>query len=215
MGFEQTLIPDKALIFRVTHRQNLPWTLDNGLCCSNHPLQDPAFVRIGNEDLIGSRHTRQVPIPPGGTLADYVPFYFTPYSMMLYNIITGMNVKAVPRNDLAILVSSLRNVAAQGVPFVFTDRHAYLFNASFQNDLTALDRMVPWELLQRRDFSRDPQNPEKTDRYQAEALIHSYLPVEALSGIVTYSDAVQADVEAMAADCHLDLRVISRPNWFF
>jgi hypothetical protein len=43
-------------------------------------LADPDFRNIGNADLISKRETRQVPIPPGGMLSDYIPFYFTPWS---------------------------------------------------------------------------------------------------------------------------------------
>jgi hypothetical protein len=32
---------DKALIFRITHRDNVPWILGHGMCCRNAPVQDP------------------------------------------------------------------------------------------------------------------------------------------------------------------------------
>ena len=67
--------------------------------------RDPDFVSIGNPDLIAKRAGRVVAIPPGGSLSDYVPFYFTPRSPMLYNIVTGHNgMKQTPRQDIAILV---------------------------------------------------------------------------------------------------------------
>ena len=59
--------------------------------CRNSTIRDPNFVPIGNADLIDKRHTRQVRCPPGGTLSDYVPFYFTPFTPMLLNIKTGFN----------------------------------------------------------------------------------------------------------------------------
>jgi hypothetical protein len=40
---------------------------------------DPACRNIGNVDLIDKRSRRLVGVTPGGTLSDYVPFYFTPY----------------------------------------------------------------------------------------------------------------------------------------
>ena len=72
------LNPEKALIFRITHIANVSWILKNGLHCSNGHTSDPNYVPIGNKDLITRRSARAVPIPPGGTLSDYVPFYFTP-----------------------------------------------------------------------------------------------------------------------------------------
>ena len=83
------LNPQKALIFRIVHRDNVPWILDHGLHCRNSGSADPNYVEIGNPDLISKRNHHSVPKPPGGTLSDYVPFYFTPFSPMLLNITTG------------------------------------------------------------------------------------------------------------------------------
>jgi hypothetical protein len=52
----------------------------------------PNYINIGNIDLIDKRGYRKVPIEPGGTLADYVPFYFTPFSVMMKNIHSGRGV---------------------------------------------------------------------------------------------------------------------------
>ncbi len=74
---------------------------------------------------------------------------------------------------------------------------------------------MPWPLLQAQDFRRDPEDPEKTERYQAEALVHHHLPASALLGIGTYTDDVRDAVEAQVAALKLPLKVVTRPNWFF
>lgn len=209
------LNPDRALIFRITHRANLPWLLAHGLYCPGAAEQSPEFISIGNSELIDRRTTRGVPIPPGGVLSDYIPFYFTPWSMMLYNIVTGHGVARQARDDILVLISSLPRLQQQGISFVFTDRHAYLPFASFSSALENLMAYVPWDLLQARDFKRDREDPEKTERYQAEALVHHHLPVSALLGIATYTEATRAAVETEAATHHSKLRVVTRPNWFF
>jgi hypothetical protein len=68
------LNPKDALIFRVTHRDNLPWILDHGLHAKSSNVLDPNFRRIGDLDLIDKRSTRRVRVGQGGTLSDYVPF---------------------------------------------------------------------------------------------------------------------------------------------
>jgi hypothetical protein len=205
----------KCLIFRITHIENVPWILDNGLHCRNSPVCDPSFRDIGNPDLIGKRAHREVPIPPGGTLSDYVPFYFTPYSPMLLNIRTGYNgMKKTPMPDIAILVSSLRTVADNGIPFVFTDRHAYVRAARFSSDLADLHQ-VDWKILQNRDFKRDPNDLGKAERYQAEALIHRFLPVTALLGIACHGTAQEESVRAEVEARSLSLTVVTRPGWYF
>lgn len=210
-----TLSPQKALIFRITHIKNVPWILKNGVHCKNSPTQDPNFVRIGNLELIQKRSTKFIPIPPTGTLSDYVPFYFTPFSMMMLNIKTGYGgIKQFPNSEIVILVSSLHSLAEQNIPFVFSDRHAYLGTAQFFSSLDDLDK-IDWGILQRRDFKRDVDDPEKTDRYQAEALVHKHLPVSSLLGIVCASENEQRTLEARREEVGLDLKIVSRPAWYF
>jgi len=215
VGFEHSLNPDKALIFRITHWKNLPWLLDNGLHSSSSNRQDDKFIAIGNQDLIQDRSTHAVPAPPGGMLADYIPFYFTPYSPMLLNIVTGRNVQKRSKSDIVILVSSIPKVEEAGIPYLFTDRHARLVNATFSDRKDDLATMIRWDLLQTRNFKKDPEDPEKSELYQAEALIHRHLPVDALLGVVAYNDAVKGKVQALVTDRELGLGIHSRPTWFF
>jgi ssDNA thymidine ADP-ribosyltransferase, DarT len=209
------LNPEKALIWRILHRANLPWVLQNGIHCGNSPIRSPKWVSIGNAELIDKRAVRPVPVPPGGALGDYVPFYFTPFSVMLRNIHTGWNgIKQVPNADIVILVSSLRRVSQLGLAFLFTDSHAYSGLARFYGDLARLDR-IDWPLLQRRDFKRDPEDPGKLERYQAEALVHQRVPLEALVGIVCFTDVVRAEIESKMQALGVALPVYTRPNWYF
>lgn len=208
------LTQKRALIFRIVHRDNVPWILANGMHCRNAPIRDPRFVAIGNADLIDLRNTRQVPCPPHGSLSDYVPFYFTPFTPMLYNIKTGFSgVRKLPLDEIVIFVSSLTKLRAEGVPFLFTDRHAYLAAAQFSDDLATLDR-IDWELLRRRDFRRDPEDPSKVERYQAEALVYRHLPTNAMLGIFCYSDGVSAAVQRHATACGCTVQVAARPGLY-
>lgn len=206
---------EKALIWRILHRANLPWVLQNGIHCGNSQTRSAKWISIGNAELIGKRAVRPVPVPPGGTLGDYVPFYFTPFSVMLRNIHTGWNgIKQVPNSDILILVSSLRRVSELGLPFLFTDRHAYSGLANFYDDLDRLDQ-IDWPLIQQRDFKRDPEDPGKLERYQAEALVHQQVPLAALLGVVCYTEAVRAEIESKMQDLGALLPVHTRPNWYF
>lgn len=209
------LNPDKALIFRIVHRDNIPWILEHGLQCRNSPVQALDYRTIGNPDIIQKREHRTVPIEPGGTLSDYVPFYFTPYSPMMYNITTGYGgITKYPNAEIAICVSSLHQLHDLGHSFVFTDRHAYLANAHYYNDLSSLAEL-DWGIWQARDFRRDPDDPGKVERYQAEALVYRWLPVEALLGLVCYTATIKHDLEQMVAKRGLNLCLHVRPGWYF
>ena len=172
-------------------------------------------MTIGSRDIIAMRDRRAVPIPPYGTLSDYIPFYFTPKSPMMYNIVTGWG--GVPQrssSDIAIMVSSLRGLAESGITALYTDRHAYLRPARFFSSLDHLDA-ISWGPLQRHDFSRDVDDPEKKEKYQAEALVHRNLAIEHLSEIACYSDERRVFLEESRDELGLELTISVRRRWYF
>ncbi len=206
------LNPTKALIFRIIHRDNMAEALREGLHCRNAVANRDGFVPIGNPDLIRKRQSRVVDCPPGGTLGDYVPFYFTPFSPMMFNIKTGFQgVQKRRSEEIVIFVSSLHHLTQLSIPFVFSDRHAYLRLARFSNDLADL-HWLDWEALQARDFRRD--DADRFERYQAEALVHRHVPVEALLGIVCFNEAEKTRMEGLAASAGRDVRVIVKRGWY-
>jgi len=212
---ESILSHERNLIFRITHVRNLPWILEHGVHCRASEVRDPEFINIGNPELIERRRSRHVPIPPGGTLEEYVAFYFTPHSPMLLNIKTGYgNIPQRKSAEIAIVVSSLKQLETVGVPYVFTDRHAYLQTAEFyssRDDLHAVD----FALLRQGNFARDPEDPGKMERYQAEALAYGCVPVEALVGIACYTDSIKQEIDTLAKDLTVGLKVFARPGWYF
>lgn len=213
--YYRNLNPQKALIWRIVHRDNLPWVLENGLHCGTSNNSAPNWVSIGNPELIDKRSRRIIPCQPGGYLNDYVPFYFTPFSPMLHNIHTGWGgIQKRSNDEILILVSSLPHVAKLGLPVLFTDSHAYYQWANFYSNLTDLSK-IDWAILQARDFRRDPDDPAKFERYQAEALIYRHLPIEGLLGIVCYTDAIKQAIERLLQARHQNVPIHTRTQWYF
>jgi hypothetical protein len=209
-----SLTPEKALIFRITHIANVEWILANGLHCRNSEALDPTYHEIGNPELIVRRADRAVPILPGGTLSDYIPFYFTPYSPMMLNIKTGYSgMQQTPMRDIVILVSSLRKLRQMNIDFVFSDRHAYLRAAEFSSDLADLNR-IDWKILQARDFKRDPNDFGKVERYQAEALVYQCMPIDGLLGIICYGEIQRQYVAELAHTQQVTLDIKALPGWY-
>ncbi len=208
------LTPERGLIFRITHIDNVRWLLANGIHCRNSPTKDPDFREIGNRDLIAKRADRTVPVAPRGTLSDYVPFYFTPWSPMLMNITTGHNgMMRTPARDIAVLVAGVATLHAAGIRFLLTDRHAYLQTATFTPGVRGLQH-VDWKLLQSRDFKRDDADPDKFDRYQAEALVHGHVPASALSTVVVHDDRQRRRIEAELLRLRLDVRLAADASYY-
>lgn len=213
--YSATLNPVKALIWRIVHRDNIPWILDNGLHCGNSIVEAANWVPIGNPELTTKRAAHPVPTGAGGVLNDYVPFYFTPFSPMLMNIHSGRSgIQKRPNDEIVILVSSLHKIAEQERPFVFTDSHAYYDWANFYTDLSDLDR-IDWGILQKRHFKRDPDDPAKFERYQAEALIYQHCPVSSIIGMICYTDTVRLQLEGWLAQRNLTIPAYARAGWFF
>jgi hypothetical protein len=208
------LNPEKALIWRIVHRDNLPLILDNGLHCANSDMLSPGYVSIGSPELIDKRRHRIVPISPGGTLTDYVPFYFTPFSVMMKNIHSGRGVAQRSNEEILILVSSLPHVKSIGLQFLFTNAHAYPDWTDYYTDLAQLSE-IDWEILQHRDFKRDPDDPKKMERYQAEALIFHHLPIQGILGIVCYTETLRREIEQQIQSRGLKLSVYARRGWYF
>ncbi|VYU50034.1 DUF4433 domain-containing protein [Metakosakonia massiliensis] len=213
--YSSSLNPEKALIWRIVHRDNIPWILDNGLHCGNSAIQATNWINIGNPELIGKRAGHPVPVGAGGTLHDYVPFYFTPFSPMLMNIHSGRGgIKQRPNEEIVFIVSSLRSVAAQNLPFAFTDSHAYYNLANYYTDLGSLNQ-IDWSILQARDFRRDQDDLAKFERYQAEALIWKHCPITLIDGMICYSNDVKIQLDNWLSQRNLSMPVHARAGWYF
>lgn len=209
-----SLTVENGYLFRITHRNHVPWLLRNGLVCAAGGRRDPAFVSIGNPGLIGRRESHWVPIAPGGYLSEYVPFYFTPFSPMAYNIHTGRQVPKQSNDAIIILMTSVAKVVETDAKFVFTDRHAYLRSARYSADPADLD-MVDFPLLRTRDFQRSIEDPERVERYQAEFLVRDSLPLPAIVTIACYNHSVKRSIDDEAARLGIEIRTIVRPGWYF
>ncbi len=208
------LTPEKALIFRLVHRENVPWILANGLHSASSTTKSPHWVPIGNRELIEKRAQWSVPTGHRGVLNDYVPFYFTPRSPMLGNIHFGQGARKLPNQELVFLVSSLHRLAELEIPFVFTDAHALSTFAKYYDSLTDL-AAVQWEILQSSDFKRDPEYPEKFEQYQAEALVYRRCPVASLLGLACFDLSVKNTLQDQMDLAGLSLPVAVRRGWYF
>ena len=205
---------ENGYIFRIVHVDNVAGVLEHGLCSRSSAPKDQSYRNIGNLDLISKRSSRVVPVQPNGTLSEYVPFYFTSRSPMLYNIKTGRNVSAIPMEEVVIFGTSVYKVAEAGIPVVITDRHAYLATARFSNSFDDL-AWIDWDILQRSDFAYDVNDIGKMDRYQAEALVYERLPVNVIGGILTYSESQRNRIVALAETMGVNVNVTANPRYFF
>ena len=104
-------------------------------------------------------------------------------------------------------------MADLGLTWLFTNSHANNSVVDYFRDLADLPRL-DWRILQTRDFKRDPNDPAKFDRYQAEALVHGHCPMQGLQGIACFDEAGKIGVVQAVQASGLSLQVIKQPSWY-
>ena len=137
-----------------------------------------------------------MPVGVGGTLADYVPFYFAPRSPMLFTIHRG-NVEGYQEGQRPIvhLVASVEAAVKVGRPWVFTNGHAEMAYSDFCVNLERLDEFVDWGVMRSNYWNDTMDQPDRKRQRQAEFLVHEFFPWTAIERIGVRDQAIRQQVE--------------------
>jgi len=210
-------------IYHITHIENIPAILAEGglVCDAEADRRGLCKQSIAHAELKERRARRSVAklffdqIAVGGVLADYVPFYFSNRSPMLYAIHTG-HVAQYPgkQNDVVYLVSSSEAVAAAGLVWCFTNGHAVEGVTEFYDDLADLNK-VDWKVIQDWSWKNTLADLDRKRRKQAEFLIHQRFPWELISQIGVINSTIAERVKAAIADQPHRPRVTVERNWYY
>jgi hypothetical protein len=202
-------------IFHITHVNNLQGIIATGGLLCDRRSQSVAHVRIGHQHIKDRRLKRAVPLIPGGTLGDYVPFYFAPRSPMLFAIHCGqVQGYARGQSEVVHLVSTAEAVDNLGLSWLFTDGHAEIHFTGFFDNLRNLDK-IDWEIMRARYWNDTNDDPDRKRRRQAEFLVHDFFPWELVAGIGVYGQRTALAVEeALASSDHNPAVSIER-NWYY
>ncbi len=204
-------------IYHITHIENLPVILAQaGLWCDRESAQRGlAKIGIAHDHIKERRAKRVVPVGPGGTLADYVPFYFAPRSPMLFaihrNQVAGYQGGQA---DVVHLVSSAESVQASGQAFVFSDGHADMAISSFFTDLTEL-KQVDWKMMNEIYWNDTESDGDRKRRRQAEFLAHRFFPWSLVSEVGVINEAMAGKMHSLLAGAAHVAVVSVRRNWYY
>ena len=173
-------------------------------------------VDVGNQSIKGYRNRRSIDCGPGGTVGDYVPFYYAPRSPMLFSIKSG-NVDGVSADQrrLAYLVSSTEAVYEANLPSVISDGNAATVITTFSDDRARLSEMIDWELMRNAIWRNTPEDPDRRRRRMAEFLVHRSVPLALISSVAVMNADVRRSVAALAATHGCGAAVVIRPSWYF
>lgn len=207
---------NKKYCYRITHIQNLPLILRHGILNKNHRDANGDYIDIGNPEIIDVRSTTPVKIDEYGMIGDYVPFYFTPKSMMLLNIITGYRAPVVPRRSrseilvIRCLIDELTNLPQ----WFFTDGQGNDMATDHYHDLDELDT-IDWEAIQKSNFKKNDGDYDRPRRYQAEFLVHERVPLESIESLNVYNQEAADYVNEQLTRNNINLAVHIQPKYFF
>lgn len=206
-------------VFHMTRIERLPSIVQHGLLPDNEVRsRGLAGVEIGYRHIKDRRAGRAVPCGPGGTLADYVPFYFAPRSPMLYAIQGGLVGPEAARTERIIYAfSTVQQLRASGLDVVLSNRHAELAYAEFcvAGARPVDDGFIDWPLMREQYWNNTVADPDRKERRQAECLVHPNVPWAALRGLATKSEEVAREVRATLASLGVPTAVSVRRDWYF
>ncbi|MGQ5524231.1 type II toxin-antitoxin system toxin DNA ADP-ribosyl transferase DarT [Chitinimonas sp. PSY-7] len=212
-------IPNPTGLYRLVHVDNLATLLTRGVLHAPHstPNDGLTYRSIHNVSVQASRNVRPIPCGPGGTIHDYLPFYFGPLSVMLLNLKTGRVAGYTEGQEpLVYLLTTAQVVEQAGCRFVFSDGHGLAGFTHWYDDLAQLDQ-VDWNIVGERYWSDKPDDNDRQRRKQAEFLAWQSLDWSLIRGIVVLNAAMQQRVENILSQFPLRTRpqVAVKPGWYY
>lgn len=210
--------PIPTPIYRLIHIDNLEIILQRGaMHASNHVPQDGLVYRtIHNLEIQAVRRVHAIPCGPGGTIHDYVPFYFGARSPMLLQLhsgqVEGYNQGQEP---LIYLVSTAQDVQQQNLGFVFSDGHGIAAFTQWFDDLAYLNN-VDWEMVNARYWADTLEDMDRQRRKQAEFLVHQSCPLSLVWEIGVLNQKIKNQVDIILQRFNLNpIAVNIHPDWYY
>jgi len=207
-------------IYHITHIQNLTSIIDAGGIMSHNRLREGKtnYTNIAYERIQDRRANKLVPCGAGGSLHDYVPFYFAPRSPMLYTINRG-NVAGYSQGQQQILhlVTTAESVSDGGLAYVYTDGHAVMEYSDFFDDLVSLYQypIIDWELMESRYWFNTEEDPDRKRRRQAEFLVYQFFPWHLVNEIGVINSTIQTQVRNLLLKSVHKPNILVRRDWYY
>jgi hypothetical protein len=209
--------PHDIPLYHITHIDNLPGILESGgLWCDKKRMEQRfQLINIAHEPLKGRRLKTGVPLFPGMTLGDFVPFYFTNRSPMLYAIHSGfVEGYSGGQGEVIYLVTTIGRILTGDREWCFTDGHAVEAVTDFFNSLEGLKR-IEWELVSGWSWHNTLEDNDRKRRKQAEFLVKDFTPWQWINQVAVYDIRQKSNVERIIniQGHHTTIRV--EPKWYY
>jgi len=237
-------LPDRY-IFRQVCYKDLPTFLADGevRAKNKHPAQ--ACHQTSYPDIVNRRGTQQFPMPNGGVVNDYVPFYFSPVTSFTFTIYkrnvplvspSGEDLGQACEDDRIFFVARPESFQADGMPFCFSD-YALNSNApipTLETDLGLHESHVHWDVFDESpkkariptigyngvcywffNMASPPNRKTRSSKRMAEFLIRDAVPLEKIDCIIAKSDAIRDTLMVMMDASDWNIPIYTNSGCYF
>jgi hypothetical protein len=206
-----------AYLYHITHYSNIPKIIDAGGLMAKNVLSNHCsdYVNIAHASIQDTRASTQVPLAPGGTLHDYVPFYFCYRSPMLYAIYNGKVAGYDSGQDHVVyFVTDTDCLCKSGARYVFTDGHAIMFYSQYFNNIKDLSKLN-WNYIQSRYWFDNEDYPDRKRQKQAEFLVYEKVDWNVIQCIVTINNEIKEKISNSIATCTHKPEILIKKDWYY
>ena len=196
----------------MTHIENIPHIIDNGITHKNSVNSNSNYKAIGDNSLISTRASYIM--PNNDVLGEYIPFYLGVRTPMLYVIQKGYNgVTSVHPKNIVYCVSNIQKILDDDLDFVYTDGHATdNFTTYYQPEhILHIQSQVDFDAVSA-TFWKDETDLDLKRRKEAEFLIKQDLPYKSIIGFVTFDKVSKNKLLAFGIQ---ENKVVVKPNFYF
>ena len=217
MRMDPSIGAGMTAIYHITHIDNLAAIIARGELLSDSLIRsegvDPRNIAYAH--IKQRRAAFAVQIPPGGTVADYVPFYFCPRSPMLYAV-HGGKVEGYPGGQRSVLHLELdaEALVASGATCVHTDGHATMRLSTFFPGVAGLAQL-DWPLIGATSWGDTPEDGDRKRRKQAEFLVHRRVPWSRVSRIGVIDATIADEVRQRLAHAAHQPQIDVLRHWYY
>lgn len=207
-------MPDlsKIYLYRITHVENIPHILQNGITHYTSANANPNFIPIDDGSLIATR--KDFTLNNGRRLGEYIPFYFGGRTPMLYVVQNGFNMVApTPAENIVYCVSSIQKIIDFKLDFVFTDGHAVdKFSSQYSAaDIQNIDAIIDKNAIKAK-YWKDENDLDRKRRKEAEFLVLGDIDQDAILGYLVYNNNSKTKVINFGANSE---NVHIKPDFYF
>lgn len=175
--------------YHFTHIENLESIVKNGFLSTNEKSNlGIEHKDVANGNIQERRHNMNVPISPGGTVHDYIPFYFCTTNPMLLSLV---NLKNIDQMFMIFFAVPIDKILDQNV--IFTDASANTkIPPNFYTNPSDLDKLN-WESINSSKWG--VKNDDDRHQRMAEVLIYKSLQIIDVDTIIVWNDNVKSEIE--------------------